>query len=162
MAATILDVRYQIRDVSEPYTFPDEVIQRSLNEAADFIYRKYYQQGSLMRYAQGNDTAIMPIQNGTFGMGRGFGWADYWLSNQYNISIDTPVGGRLQRLMASVDLMTSMLMPTSDRTPTGVSEGGLSIQWGGSYESAIQVWNDEIQKLMFSLEAPFFCMYNNY
>ena len=159
MAATILDVRYQIRDVKEPYTFPDQIIQTALDAAADFIYRKYYNSGTGSMILD-NNPSILPIQNGTYM--RGTSWVDYWLDHRYVMNVDTPSGARLQKLMASVDLLTSLLLPTSDRNPTGVSEGGLSIQWGGSYESAIQVLNDEIQKLMFALEPPFFCVYNNF
>jgi hypothetical protein len=161
MAATIDKVRRQIRDTKEPYTFHDEDIQDALDAAADFIYRKYNFQGSVMLY-QSNDPAIMPVQTGMYYTGRGMPWIDYWLNQAYVIDINTPTGGKLQKLMASVDLMSSLLMPTPDRAPTGISEGGLSIQWGGDYQSAIQVWSDQIEKIMFSMETPLFMMYNNY
>lgn len=161
MAATIDDVRWQCRDTKEPYSFPDHVIQDALDVAADFLYRKYHFQGSVLLY-QSNDPAIMPVQTGMYYTGRGMPWVDYWLNQNYMIDVNTPVGKKLQKLMASVDLMSTLLMPTPDRTPTGISEGGLSIQWGGDYRGAIDLWNQQIEDLMFKLEAPMFVMYGNY
>jgi len=164
MAATITSVRYQIRDLTEPYTFPDEIIQEALDAAADFIYRRYQGQGQAISnvYTAGNDPAcMMPVTTGGFTYSNSH-WVDYWLSANYEIHISTPTGAKIQRLMASVDLLTSLVMPTPDRTPTGVSEGGLSIQWGGDYGAAIQILNEQIDKMLFQLEAPMFCMYDNY
>ena len=160
MAATILQVRYQIQDTAQPYTFPDEIIQNALDEAADFLYRKYHSPVGIGLVSD-NNPSILPVQNGVYGMGR-YSWYDLWMDNAYNVGIDTPTGAKLQRLIASVDLMSTLLIPTSNRNPTGVSEGGLSIQWGGDYNGAIQVWNEMIEKIMFSLEPPFICMYNNF
>ena len=162
MAATINMVRYQIRDLKEPYSFPDDIIQQALDEAADFILRKYHSQGDGVMTMMTNDPAIMPVQTGMYYGGRGISWIDLWLNDRYSVDVSSPTGAKLQKLMASVDLMSSLLMPTPDRMPTGVSEGGLSIQWGGNYREAIEIWNKEIEKIMFQLEPPCFVMYGNY
>ena len=160
MAASIFSLRYLIRDTQEPYTFPDEILQEALDAAADFINRKYNSATGGNNYALMNDRAILRVQNGTYGWGTS--WIDIWNDAQYHVDIDTPTGAKLQKLMAGVDLLSTLLIPTPDRSPMGVSEGGLSIQWGGDYNSAIDKWNAEIEKIMFALSPPFVCVYNNY
>ena len=162
VAASIASVRFAVGDSTPPYTFPDEVIQDALDAAADFLFKRYQGQGSCLTLYPSNDPSIlMPATTGGI-VYSSTSWADYWLSNAYVINIDDPTGKKIQRMMATADLISQMLVPNPNRNPTGVSEGGLSIQWGGSYEQALEILNKQIESELFKLEAPMFVMYDNY
>jgi hypothetical protein len=115
-----------------------------------------------MRYYNSSDPALLPTITGLAVGYRGFTPIDLYSDSLFSININTPTGRKVQRLMASIGLMSMMLTPSSDRTPTSVSEQGLAIQWGGDYNSAIELWKDQLQEILMEFTPPLMSIYNNY